>query len=292
MASRRGARVAKAGPAPWGYGARDVARVLGLPVERVRAWARLGLASPRRGPDGALLFSFHDLVLLRTARELRAARIPARRVRRALESLRAQLPAGRSLASVRIRADGARLVVRDGRGAWRPESGQALFDFAVAELSREVAPLLREASAARDASGLDAQAWFAWGCDLRDGAPEQARRAWARALQLDPDHPGANLAMGHLLLEAAEAASAEIHLRAALEGLPGDPAALMALGAALEGQGRHEEALLGYARILEASPGRAEAHLGAARILDRLGRAAEARRHRATWRRLTSRDGR
>jgi tetratricopeptide (TPR) repeat protein len=270
----------------WGYRSSDVARMLGLPADRIRAWARLGFASPRRGPRGELLFSFHDLVLLRTARELAAARVPVRRIRTALRSLRARLPEGRSLASVRIAADGDRLVVRDGRGAWRPESGQALFDFGVSSLSEKVAPLLREA-ARLDPSGLDAQAWYAWGCDLEDGAPGQARRAYARALELDPDHPGANLNLGRLLHEAGDPAGAEAHYRRALEARPGDATAQFNLGVVLEDQARLDEALLAYARCLRAAPGHADAHFNAARILERLGRKAEALRHLATYRRLT-----
>jgi tetratricopeptide (TPR) repeat protein len=271
----------------WGYRSSDVARMLGLPVGRVRAWARLGFASPRRGPRGELLFSFHDLVLLRTARELASARVPVRRIRTALRSLRTRLPDGRSLASVRIAADGDRLVVRDGRGAWRPESGQALFDFGVSSLSEKVAPLLRQAARSRDPSGLDAQAWYAWGCDLEDGAPGQARKAYARALELDPDHPGANLNLGRLLHEAGDSAAAEAHYRRALEARPGDATAQFNLGVAIEDQGRLDEALLAYARCLRAAPGHADAHFNAARILERLGRRAEALRHLAAYRRLT-----
>lgn len=271
----------------WGYRSSDVARMLGLPAGRVRAWARLGFASPRRGPRGELLFSFHDLVLLRTARELASARVPVRRIRTALRSLRARLPDGRSLASVRIAADGDRLVVRDGRGAWRPESGQALFDFGVSSLSEKVAPLLRRAARARDPSGLDAQAWYSWGCDLEDGAPGQARKAYARALELDPDHPGANLNLGRLLHEAGDSAAAEAHYRRALEARPGDATAQFNLGVAIEDQGRLDEALLAYARCLRGAPGHADAHFNAARILERLGRRAEALRHLAAYRRLT-----
>lgn len=271
----------------WGYRTTDVARMLGVPEERVRSWARMGFASPRRGPRGTLLFSFHDLVLLRTARELSAAGVPARKARRALRSLRGRLPEGRSLASVRIAADGDRLVVRDGQGAWRPESGQALFDFGVSSLAERVAPLVREATEATDPSGLDAQAWYAWGCDLEDGAPGQARRAYARALELDPDHPGANLNLGRLLHEAGDGAGAELHYRRAIDARPGDPLALFNLGVALEDQGRHEEALLAYARSLEQAPDHADAHFNAARILERLGRKAEALRHLVAYRRLS-----
>jgi tetratricopeptide (TPR) repeat protein len=231
-------------------------------------------------------------VLLRTARELARASVPTRRVRSALRELRRRLPEGRSLASVRIAADGDRVVVRDGRGAWRPESGQALFDFGVAAVAERVAPLLREAERRVDASGLDAQAWYAWGADLEDGAPAQARKAYARALELDPDHPGANLGLGRLLREAGDAAGAEAHYRRALEARPGDALAMFQLGGSLEAQGRADEALLAYARCLETDAGHADAHLAAARILERLGRGAEALRHLAAHRRLTRGKGR
>lgn len=242
----------------WGYRTRDVARLLAVTPGRVRAWSRLGFADPHRGPRGELLFSFPDLVLLRSARQLLAARVPPRRIRRALRSLRAQLPAGRSLASVRIAADGDRLVVRDGPSAWRPESGQALFEFAVASLSRRVAPLLRASPP----------------------APVRGR---------EPDHPAVRIGLGRMLQEAGDPAGAEAHFRAAVERLPGEAAPLLLLAAALEEQARPEEALLAYARALEADPDRAAAHLGAARLLEALGRAREALRHRTAWRRLTLR---
>ncbi|MBI5067153.1 MAG: tetratricopeptide repeat protein [Deltaproteobacteria bacterium] len=276
----------------WGYRTSDVARMLGVPEERVRSWARLGFASPRRGPRGALLFSFQDLVLLRSARELLAAGVPARRAGRALRSLRRRLPEGRTLASVRIAADGDRLVIRDGKGAWRPESGQGLFDFGVAQLAERVAPIVKEAAQARDASGLDAQAWYLWGCDLEGASPAQARKAYARALELDPDHPGANLNLGRLLHEAGDGAGAELHYRRALEARPGDGVALFNLGVALEDQGKAEEALLAYARCLESAPEQADAHFNASRILERLGRKAEALRHLVAYRRLTRGGGR
>ena len=78
-----------------GYATRDVAKLLGLSPSQVRAFARGGFLAPDRGPGGELRFSFPDLVLLRAAQGLAAARIPARRIRRALRELKAQLPAGR-----------------------------------------------------------------------------------------------------------------------------------------------------------------------------------------------------
>src|SRR5256885_629841 len=116
-----------------GYSSRDVARLLGLTVAQVRGFARDGFLTPApgRGARRKLQFSFQDLVILRTAKALVAARIPARRIRGALKNLRHQLPRGRSLAELRIVAEGDRIVVSDGTTAWNPESGQTHLDFGI-----------------------------------------------------------------------------------------------------------------------------------------------------------------
>src|SRR5437899_3444176 len=105
-----------------GYGAREVAKMLGLSLGQVRAYVRAGFLDPERGPRGELRFTFQDLILLRTAKELTAAKIAPRRVRRALKRLREQLPSGQPLTGVNIAAEGNRIVVHDGRAKWNPES--------------------------------------------------------------------------------------------------------------------------------------------------------------------------
>src|SRR2546427_4571915 len=81
-----------------GYTSRDVAKLLGLTVAQVRGFARDGFLTPPsrsgRGSRRKLQFSFQDLVILRTAKALVAARIPTRRIRHALKQLRHQLPRG------------------------------------------------------------------------------------------------------------------------------------------------------------------------------------------------------
>jgi tetratricopeptide (TPR) repeat protein len=267
----------------WGYRTRDVARMLGIAESRVRSFARAGFVRTRRGRRGELRFSFGDLVLLRAASSLLAARVPSRRVRAALRSLRRQLPEGHALAGVSIAADGERVVVRQGGTLWRPESGQAVFDFEVRDLAEKVAPLLRRPAADRP---LSAEDWYQWGCDLEDGAPGQARDAYRRALALDQAHAGANLNLGRLLHQAGDAEAAERHYRRALAARPGDGVALFDLGVALEDRGRPEEALGSYRKALEAEPAMADAHHNAARLCERLGRRAEAVRHLAALRRL------
>ena len=274
----------------WGYTARDVSRMLGLSPPRLRAWARDGLVAPRRGPRGELRFSFHDLVLLRTARDLLRARVPAARVRRALRQLRAQLPAGRTLAGVRVTVEADRLVVRDGAALWHPDSGQALLDFEVKDLAATVAPLLAEAPGAEPGAPAHGAAgpedFYEWGCDLEDGAPEQARQAYLRALALDPAHYGANLNVGRLLHEAGDLRGAERHYRRALASRPDDAGALYNLGVALDDGGRAEEALAAYESCVASDPGHADCHHNAARLCERLGRREQALRHLGAARRL------
>src|SRR6478609_6510953 len=118
-----------------GYSTKDAAALLGLSATQVRSYVRAGFLSPPQGPRGEYSFSFQDLVLLRTAKALLAARVPRRRVRLSLQNLRGQLPDGRALTGVRISAQGHQVVVRDGGELWNPESGQALFDFEVAALA-------------------------------------------------------------------------------------------------------------------------------------------------------------
>ena len=132
-----------------GYGAQEVAKMLGLSLGQVRAWVRAGFLEPERGPRGELRFSFQDLVLLRTAKGLVAAHVPSRRVRQALARLKHQLPSGRPLTAVRILADGKRIIARDGRELWNPESGQALLDFDDFRIRVHAAVRLSTASGAR-----------------------------------------------------------------------------------------------------------------------------------------------
>lgn len=77
------------------YGLRDVERLLGLPRSTVRALVRAGFVRPARsGARGAWRFSFEDLVVLRKAQALAAARVPRRQIAKAMKTLRAQAESG------------------------------------------------------------------------------------------------------------------------------------------------------------------------------------------------------
>ena len=267
-----------------GYRAREVARLLGLSVGQVRSYVRAGFLDPSRGPRGELRFSFHDLVVLRAAQGLVQARIPARRVKRALAKLRGELPEGRSLRDVHIHAEGDRIVVGEGGRQWSADDGQVLFDFATAALARKVAPIARRAAEAEDAAD-----WYERGCDLEEADPEGAREAYERALRLDPAHAEAHVNLGRLLHEAGEAGLAAEHYGAALQGRPADATAAFNLGVALEDLGRRQEAIRAYEQAIAVDPSCADAHYNLSRLYEHVGRGAPALRHLRAYRTLTGR---
>jgi len=262
--------------------------MLGLTPNQVRAFATKGFLDPERGERGELRFGFHDLILLRTAGELSAARIPRRKVQRVLERLREQLPEGRSLTGVRIAADGERVVVRDGEAVWNPESGQALFDFSVDELAEKTAPfLLRDASEQEERpEEVTAEDWYDLACELEPASVEEAKEAYERALEADPDHADAHVNLGRLLHEEGAPAAAEQHYRAALIAYPEHETAAFNLGVALEDLGRVDDAVHAYRTALAFDPDNADAHYNLAGIYERRGEKQAALRHLKAYRAL------
>jgi len=264
-----------------GYTTKDVVRILGMTAAQVRTFA------PRRRTRGELRFTFQDLVVLRTAKGLAAARIPTTRIRRALQKLRADLPQGRSLAELRIVAEGERILVSDGEATWSPESGQTQLDFAVSELVTRAAPVARRAAklVRQSADDLSAADWYELGLEMEAVDPEEARDAYRRALELDAHHADAHVNLGRLLQEDDRAAEAERHYRQALAADPGHATAAFNLGIALEDLRRPADAIDAYRRALAADPRLADAHYNLARLYEKQGKKAAALRHWSAYRR-------
>lgn len=274
-----------------GYATPDVAKLLGISIPQVRAFARSGFLDPDRGVRGEFRFSFPDLVLLRAAKGLAEARVPARRIQRSLRTLRRQLPAGRPLSAVRITAEGDRVLVRDGSTSWNPESGQISMDFAVAELASRAAPLARQAARAARAAAepLDADEWYDLGFDLEAVDVAEARDAYRRALELDPHHADAHVNLGRLLHEGGDAAQAVSHYMLALQQTPKHALAWYNLGIALEDLRRRPDAIKAYESAILAEPGMADAWFNLSRLYEAAGKKAAALRSLSKYRVLVRR---
>jgi tetratricopeptide (TPR) repeat protein len=268
------------------FSAEQAAGLLGLTPQQLRAFARAGVVAPERGPGGELCFSFQDLVFLRDVARLAKDRVSPRRLDRAVRSLRARIDG--PLSGVRLVTDGAQVVVREGDATWSPESGQYWLSFAPPEAA-PAAKLSRPADAEPPlALRATAEGWYAFGCEIEGTQPDEARAAYARALQLDPALAPAHVNWGCLEHEAGRHAEAERHYRAAL-ALGEDATARFDLAVVLEDLGRRADARAAYEQVLAVDPACADAHFNLARLCDRLGEPGAALRHLAAYRRLTQR---
>src|SRR5258708_5915340 len=111
------------------YGVREVEKLLRLPSSTIRGLVKAGFVSPARGSRNTFRFSFQDLIVLRTAQALAAAKVPAKRITRSLKELRRHLPEDMPLSGLSIGAVGDRVVVKEGAGRWQADSGQYLLAF-------------------------------------------------------------------------------------------------------------------------------------------------------------------
>ena len=195
------------------FGVREVEKLLRLPRSTIRALIQAGFVTPSRGPRNALRFSFQDLIVLRTAQALAAARVPAKRITRSLRELRRNLPAAMPLSGLSISAVGDRVVVKEGAKSWQAESGQYVLVFegdpaagALRVIQAEKpavepevedgyelheAGRLQEAEAAYrmalDTHGPDALLLFNLGVLLQDmNRKAEAAESYEAALHLDP----------------------------------------------------------------------------------------------------------
>lgn len=268
---------------------REVAKILDLPEERIRACVRSGFLSPERGPGGTYQFTFEDLLLLRTTRDLLTAHVPVRRIRRMLGSLRRQLPDDQHVTSVTIYADGERIVAWDGDARWQPDSGQFLFNFDAGELAERIPLPSPIADRVPSIPQRTAEEWFHLAVELDPTSPDEARQAYERALEADPDLVDAHVNVGRLYHEAKDSIRAETHYRAALARAPNDAIAYFNLAVLLDDLGRHPEALAAYQQAIAADPDFADAHYNLGLLHESMGKRSEAIEHLRTARTLYGR---
>jgi DNA-binding transcriptional MerR regulator len=270
------------------YRTREVARMLGWSPQAVRTCVRDGYTHPVRGEQGEYHFSFQDLVVLRSVKDLIDSGLPKRKIRLAMGELVDQLPPERTLAGVRIVADGDRVVVRDGDEVWNPVSGQRLLDWEATTGSAGIErPLAHEVRSDTDEPDFSAEDWYQVGIDLEPTDPAEAKVAYRKAVEIDPTHVDAHLNLGRMLHEEGRVRSAHKQYQAALEASPEHSTALFNLGVALEDLGRPMEALSAYEKVISLDTSYADAYFNISGIYERLGKRAEALRYLKTYKSLT-----
>ncbi|OGA88756.1 MAG: hypothetical protein A3G27_04465 [Betaproteobacteria bacterium RIFCSPLOWO2_12_FULL_66_14] len=264
------------------YTTRQIREILGLSPSIVGRLIAAGFVAPARGPRGEYRFSFQDLVVLRAAKGLAEANLPARRISRSLKRLREQLPRDLPAAGLRICAVGNSVAVIDGRDSWRADDGQYLLAFEISAPRGQIEVLQR--TERRPAAS--AEDWFENGCRMEQSDIARAIAHYREALAANVCHSGIYANLGRLLHEKRKLDEAEAVYRAGTSACPDDALLLFNFGVLLEDLSRTGEAIACYCRALEKDPRLADAHYNLALLYEAAGKRRDALRHFSACRKL------
>jgi predicted Zn-dependent protease len=237
-------------------------------------WARLGFVRPR-SRWGERFFSFTDLVAVETLNRLAAHRVPARRLRRAMDTLDEQLGQVRApLASLRVSIFGTRIVVHEpgpGSRPIEPLSGQFVLDFETAPLEHKVRALGQRT----------AEEWFELGMAL-DADPEmlpEAIEAYGQAVAAAPEWVEAHINLGTSLFQLQRWQESREAFTTATALDPASSLAHFNLGCVCDRLDDKGIAIEQFRAAISLKPDMADAHLNLALAYEKVGRKSEAQRH-------------
>ena len=139
-----------------GYRVPDVCRLVGISYRQLDYWARTGLVSPSvrvaGGSGTQRLYSFRDLVLLRTIKSLLDTGLSLQQIRKAVDFLRDRL--GTEPTSVTLMSDGTRIFAAES-----PEEivdlvkrGQGVFAIAIDRVWKDLSSSVAERGGRRGAA--------------------------------------------------------------------------------------------------------------------------------------------
>jgi len=264
------------------YSLADLKRLFGLPPALVRKLSQAGYIT-QPASRGKSKYSFQDLLVLRVAGALKAAKISTPKIAAALEQIRAALPSGR-LPAIALAASGREVAVREGAREWEA-SGQYALPLVAKPASGPVAALrpVPEVSPA-----YLAHEHFQRGHMLEESDVKAARAAYLAALSVQEDHLEARINLGRLLHLDGQLKEAERMYRQAKTS-----SALLSFNLAilLEDLEREEEAVVEYRAALAQDPLLCDAHFNLSRLHEKANRPRDALRHLLAYRRHVARYG-
>ncbi len=245
--------------------------MLGITTRQLSSWEKLGLIPAAEG------YGFPDLVALKTLKRLRELRVPVKKIKDAVAALKVRLEdIDRPLAQLRMTTEGRKIAVHVSGTRMEAISGQLLFDFGEKEIEKLRAFPMKPApsESAPATAAVDeqkAEFWFQRGLALEEtGAPiEAAIEAYGKALDANPDAPGALVNMGTILFRYHKYRQARAHYTRALEVDPTYPLAHFNLGNLADEEGNFEEARKHYLEAVRLNPRYADAYFNLALLSER-----------------------
>lgn len=260
------------------YSLGDLGRLFGLPAALIRTLGQAGYIT-KAAPEGKSEYSFQDLLVLRMAGALKAAKISTPKIIGALGQIRAVLPPGQVLTTMALAASGKAIVLREGSTEWEAASGQYALPLAALAKPGPVTPLRTPATAS--AASL-AQEHYSRGNALEETDVPAARAAYLHALNAQEDHLEARINLGRLLHLDGQLKQAEEVYRQAKSS-----SALLSFNLAilLEDLNREEDAISAYREALAQDPMLHDAHFNLSRLHEKANQPRDALRHLLAYRR-------
>ncbi len=254
-------------------------RILHLEPRELKRWEQAGLIAAQEQ------YSFKELGELRMLRDLRARRVPTRRIQAALEAMhrtagvRIALREMASTGGLRFRHEGTLLD---------PMTQQMAFDFERRCGAEGQLQMVGRPEAAVERSKVRVQEMFLQAVRLEEdpATVDQAMTVYAAILEKRPQHAPSLINLGTIHYNLREYAAAERFYRRATDADPRYALAFFDLGNVLDELQRLPEATAAYQRAVELVPHYADAHYNLALSFERQGQRRRALRHWLTYARL------
>ena len=260
--------------------------LLGISVNVIRRWERVGLIRPTRRVFRLPYFDFQEVSSARRLSELMSAGVSRTELESSLSKLQGVLgDVDRSLAQLWILAQDNRVLCYDGRGLIEPKSGQRLLEFdgeeAAAAAPRvetiEISSDADEAVVAEDQQGWSFEQWYDQGCELLDqNEADKATEAFRLCLMKRPDEPEAHFHLADALFRQGNTLGALERYHVAVELDHDYIEAWTQLGCLHAELGQFESALEAYEIALTTHPEYPDANFHTAQVLHQLGRTNDA----------------
>ena len=262
------------------YTRAETRRILGLREDELRYWERLRLVHPQIRWRQRF-YSFRDLAVLRTIREITKCRVSAWRLHRVVRAFEYRMDGlQRPLEHFRFIVHGRNIAVvppGEQSSPIDPFSGQLLFSF-----------VERATNNLGEIPVRSAQPWFeaALALDDEPSSCAEAIRLYKRVLEIEPDWVEArvNLAVAHYHL--GDFGEAGRSLKEALAWDPAHPVAHFNLGCLLDERGAPDDAMDHFQSAINSMPAHADAHFNLAALYERKGRSDLAQEHWRAYLRL------
>jgi tetratricopeptide (TPR) repeat protein len=265
------------------YTREEVQRLVGISERQLKSWEDQKLIAHHA------VYTFLELLALRTLVKLRGDRVPLLQIKRALTALSKKLRhIENPLTELKLFADGKKVRVEIDGKAMDAESGQLLLNFDQVELRRLLAFPAKDPAAEERERRATAERWFQRGLELEQtGSPiETVMEAYQKAIELDPNSAGALVNLGTIHFNGRDYPRAKTFYEKALEVDPEYALAHFDLANLYDERGDRPKAVEHYQAALRIAPNYADAHYNLALLFQGSNQTMRAVQHWSSYLKL------